>query len=315
MKKRLLLLVMIFTFSAILIGFVLKVSGNEKPKVVVVLKDLDTQYWEIVKGGAEKGFRDFNIDGKIVAPSYQSEEETQEELLPKILKENPDLLIISPIGSTVIPMLKEFVKKDIPVLLLDTNDPWEGKTAYIGTDNLNLGRKAGALLASELQPGDEVAIIAGDISVSPIKERVAGAKASLEGAGIKIATEKLKLPNEPLPVKKEMREILQTNPNVKGVFATTDIMAVSALEAIKEQGYHMPVIGADGIIEMIELIKEGTLTGTVAQNPYDMGYIGVETALKVLNGKKVEKNIDSGVDIITEDNAAQKLEFLEKLLR
>jgi ribose transport system substrate-binding protein len=315
LKKRLAVLVMIVTFFAILIGFVLKVSESEKTKIVVVLKDLDTQYWEIVKAGAEKGFKDFNIEGKVVAPSYQTEEEVQETLLLKILEENPDLLIVSPIGSIVIPLLEEFVKKDIPVLLLDTNDPWQGKTAYIGTDNINLGRKAGALLASELQPGDEIAIIGGDVTASVIGERVAGAKSSLEAAGIKIAAEKIKIANEPSPVKEAMTEILQTHPTIKGVYATTDIMAINALEVIEEHGYKMPVIGADGITEMVELIKQGTLTGTVAQNPYDMGYISVETALKVINGENVEKTIDSGVDIITEDNAAQKLEFLEKLLK
>ncbi|GAA3333728.1 hypothetical protein GCM10020331_098920 [Ectobacillus funiculus] len=73
-------------------------------------------------------------------------------------------------------------------MLLDTYDPWKDKTAYIGTDNLNLGRIAGELLASHLQPGDEAALIGGDIPV--IGKRIEGAKMSLEAAGIKIATEK-----------------------------------------------------------------------------------------------------------------------------
>ncbi|GAA3330840.1 hypothetical protein GCM10020331_084970 [Ectobacillus funiculus] len=62
--------------------------------------------------------------------------------------------------------------------------------------------------------------------------------------------------------------------------------AMDALEVIKEQGLNMPVVGADGLIEMIELIENGTLTGTVAQNPYDMGYISIETALKSHQGRR-----------------------------
>ncbi|GAA3316657.1 hypothetical protein GCM10020331_013300 [Ectobacillus funiculus] len=103
---------------------------------------------------------------------------------------------------------------------------------------------------------------------------------------------------------------------MKGVYTTTDLYALEALTVVEEHGLKMPVIGADGIMEMIELIKDGTLTGTVAQNPYDIGYISIETASKVIKGeKKVRRNIDTGVDIISKDNAKLKLDFMGDLLR
>ena len=51
------------------------------------------------------------------------------------------------------------MEKDIPVLLINSDDPWEKKTAYIGTNNLDLGEKAGILMASQLHPGDKVALL------------------------------------------------------------------------------------------------------------------------------------------------------------
>ncbi len=316
-------------FLTSLIGCTVKLlKEDDKPKVVVVLKELNTQYWNILKAGAEKGFRDFGIDGKVIATRGGFAEE-QNRILETVLKEKPDVLIVSPLLSSNIPILQEFDEHNIPVLLVDTDAPWENKTAYIGTDNFELGRKAGGLLASQLQPGDEVGLIFsdGDVIHPVFSERIKGAKFSLEDAGIKISTFSLedvgnrimtetgKLPNELLSVKKVMTTILRQHPNVKGVFALNDIRALSALEVIEEQGYNMPVMGADGIIEMVELIKDGTLTGTIAQNPYDMGYISVETALKVMNGEKVAKNIDTGIDIISKDNAKLKLDFLKQLLR
>lgn len=189
-------------------------------------------------------------------------------------------------------ILQKFVEKKIPVLLIDTDILLEHKTAYIGTDNLELGRNAGELLASGLQPGDEVALItAGPLSSTVLGARIQGAILSLEDAGIKIAEKKAEVPNEPVPIRKEMTTILQNHPDVKGVFATTDIMALNTLEVIKKQGHKMPIIGADGIIKMVESIEDGTLTATVAQNPYDMGYISVETALKVIKGEDVKRNL------------------------
>ncbi|GAA3315403.1 hypothetical protein GCM10020331_010290 [Ectobacillus funiculus] len=60
---------------------------------------------------------------------------------------------------------------------------------------------------------------------------------------------------------------MQKHPDVKGVYATTDIRAIDALDVIKEQGLKTPVIGTDGIIEMIELIGDGMLTGTGGTKP------------------------------------------------
>lgn len=313
MRKKLLFPLIIIAFPAILLGFISKPFVDEKPKVVVVLKDLNTQYFEIMKAGAEEGFQDFNIDGLVIAPRYKSKKDVQEYLLETVLKEKPDVLVISPVESPVVmSKLQKFVETGIPVLLVDTDVSLENKISYIGTENYELGRKAGELLASELQPGDEVAIISGNFA-SPISgDRVRGAKSSLEEAGIKIATEKRDLPNEPSPVKNAMREILRNNPNIKGVFATTDIMALSVLEELEEQGYKMPVIGTDGIIEMVELVEEGKLSGTVAQNPYVMGYLSAQTAMQVAKGKNVDTIIDSGVDIIIKGNGDERLAFLEK---
>ncbi|GAA3333730.1 hypothetical protein GCM10020331_098930 [Ectobacillus funiculus] len=86
-----------------------------------------------------------------------------------------------------------------------------------------------------------------------------------------------------------METILRDDPDVKGIITTNDIVAVDALKVIKDHGLKIPVIGADGIIKMIKLIEDGTLTDTVAQNPYDMGYLSIETALKVIKGEDVKK--------------------------
>jgi ribose transport system substrate-binding protein len=310
-KGLMVLVLIIFAVFTILIGF--KFKPDEKPKVVVVLKELNTQYFEIVKAGAEKAFRDFNIDGEVIAPSYGSEK-LQNDMLENVLKEKPDVLVVSPFLSSNIPKLVEFDKKNIPVLLLDTDDDWKHKTSYIGTDNLDLGKKAGAFLASQLQPGDKVALVGGDPEVPVSGERIEGAKITLRKAGIKIAAEKLGLNNEN-EEKEAAEEILLDHPDVKGIIASNDGMALNVLEVIEEHGLNMPVTGADGITEMLELIEDGTLPGSVAQNPYDMGYLSVETALKVTKGEKVEKNVDSGADIIIKGNANQRLNFLNKLLK
>lgn len=299
--------------AVILLIFISNSFADKRPRVVVVLKDLNSQYWEIMKAGAEKAFSDFGMDGKVIAPVNESAIE-QSRLLEKTYQENPDVLIVSPSDSTVIPILEKFTEnKKIPVLLVDNDFPWKNKTSYIGTNNEELGIKAGALLASQLQPGNKVAIIGGDLSVSVFKERISGAKKALKDAGIIVASETAGISSDSKNLKKEMTKILREHPDIKGVIATNDLSALLVIKELKEQGAIIPVIGADGIPDMLKLIKDGTISSTVAQNPYDMGYLAVETALKVTKGKNVKKVVDTGVDIIIKENATQRLDFYKFL--
>jgi ribose transport system substrate-binding protein len=288
---------------------------EERPKMVVVLKDLDSEYWKVVQAGAEKAFHDFHVDGEIVAPQSLYSVSDQNSLLKSVLKKTPDALLFAPTHpSASVPVLEEYKKENIPVLFIDTAADWGGETTFIGTENTVLGYKAGALLGTMLQPGEKAALLHGDLSDPVSSDRISGVTRALKNAGIEaivnqrgydVFWRRLSI----------MESILEFHPDVKGVFATDDSLALDALKVIEEKGLNIPVIGTDGTTDMINYVKKETLGTALAQNPYDMGYIGVQQALKAIQGETVSKRIDSGVDIITKDNAEDKLSFLEELLK
>jgi ribose transport system substrate-binding protein len=215
--------------------------------------------------------------------------------------------------SVTIPVLMEYKKKNIPVLFAGRDADWKDKVTYIGTDHLLLGKMAGKLLGSMLQPGDQVALIHGTLKDKAEMERMKGAKEVLGNAGIEIATEQLAEDQfgNPIPV---IENTLQNYPDIQGVFTTSDIIALDVLKAVEKEGLKIPIVGTDGITQMMKVVEAGELSATVAQNPYDMGYISVEQAIKAVKGEYVSKRIDSGVDIITQDNGKDKLEFLNRIL-
>jgi ribose transport system substrate-binding protein len=288
---------------------------EDKPKVIVVLMDSNLEYWDIVRAGAEKGFKDFGINGKVVAAKDGVVEE-QIALLDDILKEKPDVLIIAPGHSDTFPKLEEFYTADIPVLFIQTDAKWDKKTAYIGTNNIELGEKEGILMASQLQPGDKVALL-GRQTMFEV-DRLTGARASLEAAGIEIIAEHNQLPedNEELNevLVKGMKSILQEHPDLKGIVTSTDFVAIPALKVVEEQGVDVSVMGTGGLVEMLQYVKEGIVPITISQTPYEMGYSSVETSAKVANGEEVNKKIYTAIDIVTIGNAQQRLEFYQKAL-
>lgn len=288
---------------------------NDKPRMVVVLKQLNDEYWRTIQAGAEKAFDDYNIDGQVIAPNSEYSSEKQITMLKTILKRHPEALIVAPTDpSATIPVLKEYQKKNIPTLIVDTDAGWDDQITYIGTDHYVLGKKAGELLGSMLQPGDQVALISGMAVSSVTDERVKGAKEALEAVGVEIVTEQIGYDRfgQTKPV---IENILQSYPDIKGAFATDDVLALNALRIIEKKGLELPVIGTDGTREMLKFIEGKSLSATLAQNPYDMGYISVKQALRSVKGELIEKRIDSGIDIITWDNVEDRLSFLTKILK
>jgi ribose transport system substrate-binding protein len=312
-KKRLIFqLICAVAISTLLIYIVNSRVNDKKPKVVVVLKAIESEseYWKIVGAGAKKAFKDFKIDGQVIAPNLESQVSEQVDILKNVLKTKPDALIVASIQpSATIPILEEYKRNNIPVLLVDTEADWNGQTMYIGTDHYELGKKAGALLGSMLQPGSQVALIHSTIVNPDMVNRLKGARDALEAIGIGVVTE-LPADNESGEVKLAVRNILQTFPNINGVFAAKDTIAIDTLKELTEKEIQIPVVGTDGTMKMLKEVEEERISATIAQNPYDMGYISVENALKAIMGDPLEKRIDSGVDIIIKENSEERIDFL-----
>ncbi|MHA6259782.1 sugar ABC transporter substrate-binding protein [Sporosarcina sp. CAU 1771] len=290
-------------------------SGDgDKESVVVVLKTLSSPYWKFVEAGAKQAFKDLDVNGKVVGPSAESEVIAQINMMEDALTNKPGAIVTAPTQPpTAIPVFEKYKEANIPVLLLDTDADWSDKTTFIGTDNITAGNLGGEFLASLLSPGDKVAIIGGALGNTASDERMKGAQEALEKAGFEIVA------NQPADSDRSkaasvMENIIQNHPDIKGVFAVNDDMALGASRAIESRGLEVAVVGTDGTIEAVEAVIAGKLAGTIAQNPYEMGYQGVVNALKAIKGEEVDPRIESGADRITKENAEEKLAFLKSLL-
>jgi len=96
-----------------------------------------------------------------------------------------------------------------------------------------------------------------------------------------------------------MENILQKNGKIKGVFAANDEMALGAVEAIDGAKKKIMVVGFDATDDAIEAIKKGKMAATIAQQPDLIGATGVENAIKLINGEKIDKKIPVEVKLVT----------------
>lgn len=100
-----------------------------------------------------------------------------------------------------------------------------------------------------------------------------------------------------------MENILTANPDVAAVFASNDLMALGAMEAIKAAKKKVIVVGFDANPDAAKSILAGEMSASIAQSPYNMGKFGVENAVKVLKGETISKRIDTGTLLVDKSNA------------
>lgn len=311
-KASSILLIIVLLFSCT--GCQQRVVQGDKLRVTTILKTVSSEYWKFVEAGVKQAYIDYGVDGTVVGPASEGHILDQINLIEDVFNQSPDALILAPIlPSTVLSVLERFKKMKIPVLFVDTDAPWSSKAAFVGTDNWMVGKKGGEALAHMLKAGQKVVLISGALGNVTTDERIRGAKEALKNAKMNIVAQ------QPADCDKAkamaaMENILQTHPDIKGVFAANDEMALGALRAIKERSSDVKVIGTDGTIEAIKSILHGELTGTVAQNSYQMGYEAVVTALKKIKKTHIAKKINSGVEVITRRNAGERLSFVKRII-
>ncbi len=276
-----------------------------------VPKALNQEFWITSKAGATDADEQMS-DGEVLVDAGSSELAIDEQIavVEDMLTKQVDALAVAPTAPDQLKPVLERASKQVPVLLVDTDIPsWDGKTTYIGTDNFKGGQVAGEYIIDQMKSSGSLALINGVPGATSGEDRIAGVRDAVKGTDIEVVAE-VAADFDRAEGVSAMEDILQNNPNVNAVFAANDQMALGALEAIKSRGKTEDIllVGYDGTAEATEvIIKDQGIAATVAQDPYEMGKVGVEEAVAAAKGQSVKKTIDTGVTLVTAKNAESYL--------
>ncbi len=206
----------------------------------------------------------------------------------------------------------EAVDAGIPVIVLDRKVEGDKYTCFIGGDNVKIGREAGKYMVKLLGGKGDIVELQGLNTSTPAKERHDGFMEGIKGSQINIifsADCQWLEPN----AQREMKSALAVHPKIDAVYGHNDPSAHGAYMAALQEGKGrektIKFIGIDGLpTEGRNYVRDGILTATF-QYPTG-GSEAIDTALKLLKGEKVDKNVTLGTRIFTKDNAANGGEAL-----
>jgi ribose transport system substrate-binding protein len=285
--------------------------GKEDVTIALVTKAMDSEFWLMVAEGAKAGAAERpGVKLTIVAPDREINVDQQVSMLEDQVRRGVKALVVSPAGSAqVMSALELAASRGIPVVLVDTDAPFAKKVSYIGTDNRRGGQLAAKCLVDRLGGKGEVALISGVPGNESQDARAQGfIDAVAQVPGMKLVAQQPANSERSLGLT-VMENIITAHPDVKGVFATNDQMALGAMEALDARGLRgkIAIVGFDATKEAVQATVDGKLAGSVAQNPRAMGQKGVEAALAALDGRPVDKRIDTGTELVTKENSEKYL--------
>ena len=292
-------------------------TKTDKPeKIICITKSMDEDngFWHSIMDGATLAASEYGMELSIRGPKAEDDYEKQNEIILQAIKEKPGAIVLAAADyEKTNDAAKLIVKNHIKLVLIDSEVKDKIADAVIATDNYQAGIRMGALIKQLLQDGDEIGIISHVKGTSTAIDREQGIRMGLTDAKDKIV-EIAYCDSDYDKAEELTKDMLKKHPKIKVIAGLNQYASVGAGNAVKELGLgdSIKLIGFDNAREQIQYLEEGIYEAIVIQKAFNMGYLGVESAVKLLRGEKVKREIDSGSSLITRENMYSSLN--QKLL-
>ena len=268
-------------------------AAGEKVSVGLSVSTLNNPFFVTLVDGAKAKAAEAGVELTVVDAGDDAAKQVND--IDDLISKKIAVLIVNPVDSdAVAPAVKSAKDAGIKVIAVDRAVNGETVDCQIASDNVAGAKMATEYLVELVGKGAKVAELQGVPGASATVDRGKGFHEVADKDLSVVASQTANFNRtEGLDV---MENILQANPDIKGVFAHNDEMALGALEAIGDKG--IVVVGFDATDDAKAAIKSGKMAATIAQQPDLMGGTAVETAAKLAKGETVEASIPVEVTLI-----------------
>lgn len=279
-------------------------------KVTLVLKNLVNPMWLAVKEGAEDAAQKYGVELTVLAPLKADNNEEQIRQVEDAITKQADAIVLIPSDSQgIIPAVEKANQAGIPVINVNTKVGGGQTETFVAVENYDAASKVAKAVAEKLGGEGKIIIIEGKAGAQSAIDLKQGAVDTFETyENIEIVASQTANWNR-AEAMQVTQNLLQAHPDVNAIFASNDEMAMGAVEAVDQAGLTGKIIiaGLDANRDALEAIKEGKMTLTCDKRGFEQGYVGVETAVKVLNNEPIDDRIVIDTTIVDESNVDEFL--------
>ena len=276
-------------------------SDGDAPRILLAVSTFANPFFIDMRDGAADAAEAAGVDLSIV--DAQDDSATQANQLADAVSQGFDAVVLNATDSDALtPSVNALADADIPVVTIDRIVNGAPAATFVASDNVELGRLAGEALMEAIGGEGEVAVLRGISGLPGSNERFEGFNQAIaDYPDIDVVATQTADYDRALGLD-VLSNILQANPDIAGVFAENDEMALGGIQALGEAaGTRTMVVGIDGTADALEAIEAGSMYASVAQQAYELGKVGMEQALRYLDGETLDEVTVVPVQVVTKD--------------
>ncbi|WP_373231426.1 substrate-binding domain-containing protein [Cohnella sp.] len=286
-------------------------AEKDKP-ILFVPKSVDGRidFWQVLGQGVYMAAKEFGEKVQTVGTVAESDIDGQIALLEKAIGEQPKAIVMAASDyDRLVPVAKMIKAAGIPLITVDSGLNGGISASFIATDNYEAGRKAADSMLEWAQKDAKIALVNSVKGASATMDRERGTRDRLkEAGGVTVLEQSYYSDASESKAYDIVIKLLQEELGINGMICMNEPSTVGAAKAIKDLGFssRIKLVGFDASTDEIAFLEEGVIQAIVVQNPFNMGYLAVRTAVDVMNGRDVERLIDTGSEVITKQNMYTK---------
>lgn len=287
-------------------------SGNsnvksDSKKFVLITMDSIDEHWLSVKNGAEDKVKELgNIELIFRAPAGKTDPNEQTRMVEDAINQKADAILLAPSDPAALaPVAAKIKEANIPLILIDSALSTEDYDAFFSTDNEAAGELAGETFAKLVNGRGKIGIVHAQPSSTTAIARGKGFERKIKEIAPDIKVVSVQYSDgDKARALNIATDIMTANPDLVGFFTSNEGSTIGVARAIEELGKKDSVmlVGFDKSQDTIRALENGTLKATIVQNPYKMGFDGIQAAVDILDGKEVSRLTDTGVNVATLEN-------------
>ncbi|SEN36559.1 monosaccharide ABC transporter substrate-binding protein, CUT2 family [Mesobacillus persicus] len=278
-------------------------AGQADMHFVLIIQELESPYLQDLYAGAKAGA------GKNgVTIEYWGTEQTNVDdhikLIEMAIASKVDGILTQGLTQEFEPVINKAEEKGIPVIFVDSDLENNDERTYVGTDNYQAGYEMGLTVLDETSGKIKVGILNGNLININLEERVQGFldAISTDNRMEVVAIESSNMSK--IQGAEKTYQMLKSHPDISILFGTSALDSFGIVEGIKKAkpSSEVRVYAFDVFEETFDLLKTGGIHTALKQEPYQMGYTGVNLLIDLIQGKEIEKNIYTPISILTKED-------------
>ena len=280
---------------------------SEQHTVALIAKSTETEFWLSVFAGAEAAATEYNLKLTIIGPEAEEDYEAQNQMVADAVAAGAQAIVFSAIDyENNAGAINEAAQKGAKIVAIDSSVDSQMVSTYIGTDNYAAGQMAAQAALDRVEGPLRVGIVNYDVSSANGQEREEGARDFLSESGRAEIVAVINTLAEAGHAQKDTLRMLADHPEINVLLAFNEPTSVGAAQAVDELNLSETIflVGFDSNVATVEGLQTGAVDALIVQNPYAMGYLGVESAYKLLSGQGAGLTavVDTSTQVVDRSN-------------